>query len=121
MILSYLAFPAHMLALTITGKGTVGKGRSSGGAGVLEAGRGVCVLEKKGLPMPEGIARWRAEAFVDGALHAALRRGAERLRPRLQQLHLEAVFALPDGGPGGRPFLDPGTPVRGQAVFPALV
>lgn len=47
--------------------------------------------------------------------------GAERLRPRFQQLHLQPVLALPDGGPGGRPFLDPGAPVCGQAVFPALV
>ena len=58
---------------------------------------------------------------MDGALHAAFRRGAEGLSLGGQRLGLQAVPPLPDSRSGRGPRLDPGAPVGGQAVLPTLV
>ena len=46
---------------------------------MLKAGICVGMLKQEVFPVPEAVAHLRAEALVDGALHAALRRGAEGL------------------------------------------
>ena len=71
--------------------------------------------------MPEAIAHLRAEALVDGALHAALHRSPERLPPFVQQLRLQAVLPLTNHRTGGGPRLDSDAPVGCQTVFPASI
>ena len=71
--------------------------------------------------MPEAVTHSGAKALVDGALHAALHRGADGAPPLIQQLYLQAVLPLADDCSGRGPFLDFGTPVSCQAVFPASV
>ena len=71
--------------------------------------------------MPEAVARLRAEAFMNGALHAALHRSPEGLPPLIQQFDFQVVLPLTDHRTGGRPLVNFGAPVGGQAVFPAAV
>ena len=71
--------------------------------------------------MPEAIAHLRAEALVDGALHAALHRSPERLPPFTQQFRLQAVPPLTDHRAGGGPRLDLDSSVGGQPVFPPAI
>ena len=71
--------------------------------------------------MPEAVAHLRTEAFMNGALHVTLHRGAERLPPFAQQLRLQAVLPLTDHRAGGGPSLDSDVPVGCQAVFPTAI
>ena len=71
--------------------------------------------------MPETVAHLRTEALVDGALHAALHRGAKGLPPFAQQLRLQTVPPLTDYRAGGGPRLDSDAPVGCQTVFPASI
>ena len=71
--------------------------------------------------MPEAVAHLRTEAFVDGALHAALYWSPEGLPLLVQQFDFQVVLPLTDHRTGGRPLVNFGAPVGCQAVFPATV
>ena len=71
--------------------------------------------------MPEAVLHLSGEALVDGALHAALHRSAERLPPLSQQLRLQAIPPLADHRAGGGARLNSGAPVGGQPVLPSAV
>ena len=79
------------------------------------------MLKQEAVPVPEAIAHLRAEALMDGALHAALYWSPEGLPPFAQQLRLQAVLPLTDHRAGGGPRLYFDAPVGGQTVFPATV
>ena len=79
------------------------------------------MLKQEMVPVQKEIAHLRAEALVDGALHAALYRSMEGLPLLVQQFNFQAVFPLTDHCAGGRPRFDFDAPVGCQAVFPATV
>lgn len=79
------------------------------------------MLKQEAVPVPEAVAHLRAEALVDGALHAALHRGTKGLPPFVQQLRLQAVLPLTDYRAVGGPRLDFDAPVGCQTVFPTSI
>ena len=64
------------------------------------------MLKQEMVPVPEAVAHLRTEAFVDGALHAALHRSPEGLPPLVQQFNFQAILSLADYRTGGGPCLD---------------
>ena len=88
-----------------------------GQAGTFKAGIGVRTLKQEIVPVPETVAHLRAKALVDGALHATLHRGTERLPPFAQQLRLQVVLPLTDHRAGGGPRFNSDAPVGCQPVF----
>ena len=85
---------------------------------MLKAGVRVRMLKQEMVPVPEAVAYLRAKTLVDGALHAALHRSAERLPPLVQQFDFQAVLPMTDYRAGGGPSLDLDAQVGGQPVFP---
>ena len=77
------------------------------------------MLKQEAVPVPEAVAHLRAEALVNGALHAALHRSLEGLPPFAQQLRPQAVLSLSDNRTGRGPRLDSDAPVGCQTVFSA--
>ena len=64
------------------------------------------MLKQEMVPVQKEIAHLRAEALVDGALHAALYRSTEGLPLLVQQFNFQAILSLADYRTGGGPCLD---------------
>ena len=64
------------------------------------------MLKQEMVPVQKEIAHLRAEALVDGALHAALYRSMEGLPLLVQQFNFQAILSLADYRTGGGPCLD---------------
>ena len=69
------------------------------------------MLKQEAAPMPEAVAHLRAEALMNGALHAALHWGSKGLPPFIHQLRLQTVLSLADYRTGGGPRFNPDAPV----------
>lgn len=79
------------------------------------------MLKQEIVPIPKAVSHFCAETLVDGALHAALHRGAKGLPPLVQQFDFQAILPLADYRTGGGSRLDSDSSVGGQTVFPASI
>ena len=64
------------------------------------------MLKQEMVPVPEAVAHLRAEALMNGALHAPLYRSTEGLPLLVQQFNFQAILSLADYRTGGGPCLD---------------